>query len=406
MAKGILVINAGSTSVKFGAYRCSAAKSLDLVCRGQVEGIGSQPSLVVKNPEGKPIGAHDWVKADPLDQEGAIRFVVTWLETHQADLEVAAVGHRVLQGGPAYPGPVLVDETVISDLEKLQEIEPSHQSFEVAAIRAFARAHPKLPQVAAFDTAFHRTMPEVAQRYALPAEVAGNLIRRWGFHGISYLYISRALPRYAPTARRVIVAHLGGGASMCAMLDGKSMDTSMGLGALDGLPMATRCGAIDPEILLYLLRERKYTAIDLETLLYKKSGLMGLSGISEDMRMLNDSKAASAAEAIDYFVYQIVKFAGAYAAVLGGLDAFVFTAGIGENDPSLRAAVVQKLEWLGAKLDRAANDRNGPRISTGDSKVSFWVIPTNEELMIAQHTATLAGVWAGVSHTRLISLPS
>jgi len=394
MAKGILVINAGSTSVKFGAYSCSAAKSLDLVCRGEVEGIGSQPSFVVKNPEGKPFDAHHWQKADPLDQEGAVRFIVGWLETHQADLEIAAVGHRVLQGGPAYPEPVLVDETVISELEKLEEIEPSHQSFEVAAVRAFAKAHPKLPQVAAFDTAFHRTMPAVAQRYALPAEVAGNLIRRWGFHGISYRYISRALPRYAPKARRMIVAHLGGGASMCALLDGKSMDTSMGFGALDGLPMATRCGAIDPEILLFLLRERKYTAVELETLLYEKSGLLGLSGVSEDMRVLNDGKAPSATEAIDYFVYQIVKFAGAYTAVLGGLDAFVFTAGIGENDSRMRAAVVQKLEWLGAKLDGAANDRNGPRISTEDSKVSFWVIPTNEELMIAQDTAMLTGMWA------------
>lgn len=392
MAKGILVINAGSTSVKFGAYSWSAAKSLDLVCSGQVEGIGSQPSFVVKDPEGKPVGAHDWGAADALDQEGAIRFIVTWLETHQTDLKIAAVGHRVLQGGPAYPGPVLVDETVISELEKLEEIEPSHQSFEVDAIRAFAKAHPKLPQVAAFDTAFHRTMPAVAQRYALPAEVAGNLIRRWGFHGISYRYISGALPRYAPSARRVIVAHLGGGASMCAMLDGKSMDTSMGFGALDGLPMATRCGAIDPEILLFLLRQRKYSAIDLETLLYKKSGLLGLSGVSEDMRKLKDSKAASAAEAIDYFVYQIVKFAGAYTAALGGLDAFVFTAGIGENDPPLRAAVVQKLAWLGAKLDVNSNNSNGPRISTEDSKVSFWVIPTNEELMIAQQTTILAGI--------------
>src|SRR5271166_514265 len=260
MEKGILVINAGSTSVKFSAYSCSVAKSLDLVCCGQVEGIGSRPSFVAKGPEGKPIDADDWEDAQPLDQEGAVKYIVAWLEAHQTDLEIAAVGHRVVQGGPAYPGPVLVDETVMSELEKLEEIEPSHQPFEVDAIRAFAKAHPNLPQVAAFDTAFHRTMPAVAQRYALPAEVAGNLIRRWGFHGISYRYISRALPRYAPTARRVIVAHLGGGASMCAMLDGKSMDTSMGLGALDGLPMATRCGAIDPEILLFLMRERKYDA--------------------------------------------------------------------------------------------------------------------------------------------------
>ena len=264
MAKGILVINAGSTSIKFAAYSCGGAKSLDLVCRGQVEGIGSQPSFVVKNSNGKQVDAHDWKERDPPDPEGAIKFVLTWFETHQRDLEIAAVGHRVLQGGPAYPAPVLVDETVISELERLEEIEPSHQSFEVDAIKAVARAHPKLPQVAAFDTSFHRTMPPVAQRYALPAAVAGDLIRRWGFHGISYDYISRALPRYAPTARRVIAAHLGGGATMCAMLDGKSMDTTAGFSGLDGLPMATRCGAIDPEILLFLLRERKYTAIDLQ----------------------------------------------------------------------------------------------------------------------------------------------
>ena len=210
--------------------------------------------------------------------------------------------------------------------------------------------------------------------------------------GISYNYISQALPRYAPAARRAIVAHLGGGASMCALLDGKCMDTSMGFSAIEGLPMSTRCGAIDPEILLFLMRVMKHSAADLETLLYKKSGLLGISGISGDMRRLKDSKAASAAEAIEYFVYQIVKFAGAYTAVLGGLDAFVFTAGIGENDPPLRAAVVKKLAWLDAKLDVDANNRNGPRISTEDSKVSLWVIPTNEELMIAQHAAALVGV--------------
>jgi acetate kinase len=234
--------------------------------------------------------------------------------------------------------------------------------------------------------------PPLAQRYALPAAFAGNEIRHWGFHGISYDYISRALPRYSPTARRVIVAHLGGGASMCAMLDGRSMDTSMGFSAIEGLPMSTRCGAIDPDILLFLMKVRKHSASDLETLLYKKSGLLGVSGISGDMRALKDSNSPSAAEAIDYFVYHIVKFAGAYAAVLGGLDAFVFTAGIGENDPSLRAAVVEKLAWMGAKLDVEANNSNGPRISTGYSKVSVWVIPTNEELMIAQHTAALVGV--------------
>ncbi len=391
MAKGILIINGGSTSVKFATYRCGGADSLDPVCRGQVEGIGSQASFIVKDSKGKPLDAHDWEDAYPLDQEGALRFVITWLETNQTDLEIAAVGHRVLLGGP-YERPVLVDETVLSTLEKLETVEPSHQPFEVGPMRAIARSHPKLPQVAAFDTSFHRTMPAVAQRYALPAAITGDLIRHWGYHGISYDYISRALPRYAPTARRAIVAHLGGGASMCAMLDGKCMDTSMGFSPIDGLAMSTRCGSIDPDILLFLMRVMNLSAADLETLLYKKSGLLGISGISGDMRLLKDSKAPSAAEAIDYFVYQIVKFAGAYTAVLGGLDAFVFTAGIGENDLPLRAAVVEKLAWWGAKLDVDANNRNGPRISTEDSKVSVWVIPTNEELMIAQHTASLAGL--------------
>ena len=289
-------------------------------------------------------------------------------------------------GGSFYDKPVRVDEQVIVELEKLGTIEPSHQPFEVGAIRAVAQAHPELQQVAVFDTAYHRTLPAVAQRYALPAAI-GEEIRHWGFHGISYEYLARELPRHAPKARRVIAAHLGGGASMCAMLDGKSRDTSMGFSVIEGLPMSTRCGAIDPAILLYLMKNKKYTANDLESLLYKDSGLLGLSGSSGDMRLLREDHGPSAAAAIDYFVHHIVKFAGAYAAVLGGLDAFVFTAGIGENDPTLRAAVVERLAWLGARLDDAANSRNGPRISTEDSAVSVWVIPTDEELMIARHTA-------------------
>ena len=279
------------------------------------------------------------------------------------------------------------------DLQELGQLATSTNRritpFEVSAIRAVAQAlHPELPQVAVFDTAYHRTLPAVAQRYALPAAIAGEEIRHWGFHGISYEYLARELPRHAPNARRVIVAHLGGGASMCAMLDGKSMDTSMGFSVIEGLPhVSTRCGAIDPAILLYLMKNRQFTANDLEALLYKNSGLLGLSGSSGDMRLLREHHSPSAAEAIDFFIYHIVKFAGAYAAVLGGLDAFVFTAGIGENDPTLRAAVVERLAWLGAKLDAAANSRNGPRISTDDSAVSVWVIPTDEELMIARHTA-------------------
>jgi acetate kinase len=403
MANAFVVINTGSTSVKFAAYTGDDADSLDLVCRGQLDGIGSQPSFAAKNAKGERIDAQTWDK-ERLDREGALKFVLTWLERHEAGLEVVAVGHRVVLGGAAHERPTLVDEKVLAELEQLVPIVPSHQPFELDGIRVVAKAYPRLPQVAVFDTSFHRTMPEVAQRYALPAAVLGNEIRHWGYHGTSYDYISRALPRYAPKARRVIVAHLGGGASMCAMLDGRSMDTSMGFSATDGLPMATRCGGIDPHIPLFLLRSKRCSASELETILDQKSGLLGLSGISGDMRELKASKAPAAAAAIDHLVYHIVKFAGAYAAVLGGVDALVFTAGIGENDAQLRAKVVAKLAWMGAKLDSDANDRNGPRISTADSKVSAWVIPTNEELMIARHTATmvkkdLLPETDGVSHT-------
>jgi acetate kinase len=389
MANAFVVINAGSTSVKFAAYTGDGADSLELVCHGQLDGIGSQPGFAAKNAKGELVDAQTWDEERLLDREGALEFVLTWLERHEAGLKIVAVGHRVVLGGAAHERPTLVDERVLAELEKLVPIVPSHQPFELQAIRVLAKAYPRLPQVAVFDTSFHRTMPEVAQRYALPAAVLGNEIRHWGYHGTSYEYISHMLPRYAPKARRVIAAHLGGGASMCAMLDGRSMDTSMGFSATDGLPMATRCGGIDPHIPMFLLKSKRCSVAELETILNQKSGLLGLSGISGDMRVLKASKAPAAAAAIDHLVYQIVKFAGAYAAVLGGVDALVFTAGIGENDAQLRAKVLSKLTWMGAKLDPDANDRNGPRISTEDSKISVWVIPTNEELMIARHTAAM-----------------
>jgi len=389
MVNAFVVLNAGSTSVKFAAYTGDDPHSLDLFCRGQLDGIGSQPSFAAKDSKGKVIETRTWTKEPLLDREEALKFVIAWLQRHDAGVKVVAVGHRVVQGGVAHDQPTLVDEKVLRELEKLIPIVPSHQPFELDAIRALAKAYPRLPQAAVFDTSFHRTMPQIAQRYALPPALLGEEIRHWGYHGISYDYISRALPRYAPTARRVVAAHLGGGASMCAMLDGKSVDTSMGFSAIDGLPMATRCGGLDPHILLFLLKSKKYDAAELETILNQKSGLLGLSGISGDMRELKASKAPAAAAAIDYLVCEIVKFAGAYAAVLGGLDAFVFTAGIGENDAQLRAKVVSRLTWLGMSLDRDANARHGPRISSQDSRISVWVIPTNEELMIAQHTAAI-----------------
>lgn len=389
MANAFVVLNAGSTSVKFAAYTGDDPHALDLVCRGQLDGIGSQPSFAAKSSKGEFMETRTWNGERPLDREEALKFVIAWLERHEAGLEIVAVGHRVVQGGVAHEQPTLVDEKVLRELEKLIPIVPLHQPFELDAIRTLAKAYPTLPQVAVFDTSFHRTMPEIAQRYALPAAVLGDEIRHWGYHGISYDYISRSLPRYVPKARRVIAAHLGGGASMCAMLDGRSVDTSMGFSAVDGLPMATRCGELDPHILLFLLNSGKCSAAELETILNQKSGLLGISGISGDMRVLKTGKAPAAAAAIDYLVYQIVKFTGAYTAALDGLDAFVFTAGIGENDAQLRAEVVSRLAWLGASLDRDANERHGPRISSQDSKISVWVIPTNEELMIARHTAAI-----------------
>ena len=268
-------------------------------------------------------------------------------------------------------------------------MEPSHQSFNVRGARALAASFPGLPQVACFDNSFHRTMPEVAQIYALPKDVRDAGVRHWGYHGLSYDYISRQVPKFAPEARRVIAAHLGGGASMCAMLDGRSIETTMGFAAVAGLPMATRSGDVPADALFYLLRRKLFDDASLEKMLYERAGLLGLSGSSDDMRALQESTDPAAVAAVAYFVYAMIKYTGAYAAVLGGLDAFVFTAGIGENSAPVRAALCRKLAWLGVTLDERANASNGPRISAPDSRVSVWVIPTNEELMIAQYTLAL-----------------
>jgi len=297
----------------------------------------------------------------------------------------------VVLGGTRFESPVRIDGDVLDYLDSLASIEPSHQPFNVRAARAVAEVFPGLPQVACFDTSFHRTMPEVAQIYALPPDASDAGVRHWGYHGISYDYISRQVPKFAPKARRVIAAHLGGGASMCAMLDGRSIETTMAFSGLTGLPMATRSGDIPQDVLFYLLRCKLFDSVSLEKMLFERSGLLGLSGISGDMRVLQQSKDPRAVAAIEYFVYAMTKYVGAYASVLGGLDALVFTAGIGENSPPLRDALCRKLEWLGLKLEPQANAAGGPRISTPDSGVSVWVIPTNEELMIAQHTVALLG---------------
>ena len=389
MNDAIVVFNAGSTSLKFAAYTVDAARSLPMVCVGRIDSMQGDPEFVVKNAAGKPLDAHEWGDGHSIDHRTALHFVITWLEANLANTKVVAAGHRIVLGGTRFEVPVLIESDVLDYLDSLALMEPSHQPFNVRGARAFAEAFPGLPQVACFDTSFHRTMPDVAQTYALPQDVRDAGVRHWGYHGISYDYISRQVPKFAPDARRVIAAHLGGGASLCAMLDGRSIETTMGFAGVSGLPMATRSGDLPPGALFYLLRRKLFDDASLEKMLYERSGLLGLSSISGDMRELQQSEDPRAFAAVGHFVYAMTKYAGAYASVLGGLDAFVFTAGIGENSAPLRAALCAKLAWLGVKLDEHANASGGPRISTPDSRVSIWVIPTNEELMIAQHTLAL-----------------
>ena len=389
MGGAVVALNCGSTSVKFAAYACNDARSLAPLCRGSVDGIEENPRFAVEDASHRPLDAHAWGPGHPIDPETALHFTLTWIEEHLTT-KIGAVGHRIVLGGTRYSEPVLLDDTVLAYLDSLVLVDASHQPHNLAAVRAVAQAFPHLPQVACFDTSFHRTMPELAQIYALPQKARDAGVRHYGFHGISYDYISRQLPRYAPQAHRVIAAHLGGGASVCAMLDGKSLETSMGFGGISGLPMSTRCGDVPADALLYLLRSKVYDDATLEKALYEESGLLGLSGFSEDMHVLQASADPRARTAVAYFVYALVKYIGAYAAVLGGLDALVFTGGIGEHSAPVRAAVCTKLDWLGLTLDETTNAHNGPTISTEGSRVSAWVIPTDEQLMIAQHTVALA----------------
>jgi acetate kinase len=397
MSEAIVVFNAGSTSLKFAAFEMDAAGALPLLLRGRIDSLQAAPRFVVADGVGKPLDSYDWGEGHAIDHKAAMQFVVAWLEHRLVEIEVAAAGHRVLLGGTRFEGPVLIDDGVLDYLDSLSAMEPSHQPFNLRGARAFAAAFPSLPQVACFDTSFHRTMPTVAQTYAVPKNVRDAGVRHWGYHGISYDYIGRQLPKFVPDARRVIVAHLGGGASLCAMLDGRSVETTMGFGAMSGLPMSTRSGDVPPGALFYLLRRHMFDDASLETMLYERSGLLGLSGFSGDMRVLLESSDPLAIAAVEHFVYAMMKSTGAYWSVLGGLDAFVFTAGIGEHAAPVRAALCAKLAWLGVELDAAANAADGPRISTADSKVSVWAIPTDEERMIAQHTLALLRASDGAS---------
>jgi len=389
VADALLVFNAGSTSLKFAAYDIDEARALSLNASGSVDAIASTPRFVVQDAAGQELATHAWPSGRPIDHDEALRFALTWLQGRLADATIVGAGHRMMLGGPRYAGPVRLDTQVLKTLAAQSAMEPSHQPFNVRGARAVAAQMPELPQVACFDSSFHLTMPETARTYALPKAVRGAGIHHRGYHGLSYEYIGERMREFEPQARRVIVAHLGGGASLCAMLDGRSIETTMGFSGLSGLTMATRSGDIPPDALLYLLRSRQFDVASLEKMLYERSGLLGLSGISGDMRVLQDSEEPAAIEAVRQFVYAMTKYVGAYAAVLGGLDALVFTGGIGEHSHQVRAALCRQLASLGVALDEDANRSGSAVISASQSQVSVRTIATNEELMIARHTLAL-----------------
>jgi acetate kinase len=388
----IAVINAGSSSLKFSLF-AATGDDLDLVARGQAEGLYTAPAFVAKDADGQLLSERLWSEGTKLGHDGALDHLVPFLRERFADYRLVAVGHRVVHGGLEYAEPTRVDAAVLAALEKYVPLAPLHQPHNLAPIRALLARAPDLPQVACFDTAFHRRQPAVAQAFALPKSITERGVRRYGFHGLSYEYIAQALRNVDPRAAagKTIVLHLGNGASMCAMANGKSVASTMGFTAADGLPMGTRCGSLDPGVVLYLMDELAMDARAIEKLIYQQSGLLGVSGISSDMRTLEASTDPAAKVAIDLFVYRIGRELGSLAAALGGLDAMIFTGGIGENSVRLRERVCIDAAWLGVELDRAANDARGPRITVRGSRVAAWVIPTNEELMIARHTRNALG---------------
>jgi acetate kinase len=390
MDNALLILNAGSSSLKFAVYQADMAGGLQAEYRGAIEEIGRHGRFQVFHAPDAD-GEVDLVVA-PADHEQALHLLLDWLETRHPGLEFRAAGHRVVHGGADFSHPVRVDETVLAKLEHLIPLSPLHQPHNLSAIRALTRLRPQLPQVACFDTAFHHTLPAVARNFALPRELSARGIRRYGFHGLSYEYIASVLPDYLGDAAdgRVVVAHLGNGASLCAMRQRQSVETSMSFTPLDGIPMGSRCGALDPGVLLYLLREEGMALEQLNDLLHHRCGLLGVSGLSGDVRELLASDTPHAAEALDLFAYRISQAIASHAVALDGIDALVFTAGIGEHAAPVRAAICQRLAWLGLSLDNAANHRHGPCISQADSRVSIWVIPTNEELVIARHAWALA----------------
>lgn len=388
MSGTILILNAGSSSIKFQLFALAAGDGLERQLKGLVEGIGTHPHLSAVGKDGQSLVDTSWATEGQKDGAAALDRVLDCLTKELHGEVPSAIGHRVVHGGTRFTRPAVIDDDVVAALERLVPLAPLHQPGNLAPILALRRRLPELPQVACFDTAFHRGHPEVADRFAIPAWLHEEGVRRYGFHGLSYEYIATALGEIAPplAAGRVVVAHLGNGASICALKAGQSIDSSMSFTALDGLPMGTRPGQIDPGVLLHLVATKGWNAARLERFLYHECGLKGLSGLSNDMRDLLGSGEPAARLAVDYFVYRIIRETGALAAALGGLDGLVFTAGIGERSPEIRARVAAGLAWLGLELDEARNRAHGPEISKPGSRVSAWAIPTDEERMIARHT--------------------
>ncbi len=383
----IAVLNAGSSSIKFSLFVVHG-DTLELTVHGQTQGLYTAPRFLPKDAAGRVLGEKSWDDGVGLGHDGALDHLLAFLRAELAHHRLVGVGHRIVHGGLDYSLPVRVDASVLATLEKLVPLAPLHQPHNLAPIRALLVRSPELPQVACFDTAFHRAQPLIAQAFALPKTITDRGVRRYGFHGLSYEYIAEVLANHDARAARgkVIVLHLGNGSSMCAIANGRSVATTMGFTAADGLPMGTRCGNLDPGVMLYLMDELRMDARAIENLIYQQSGLLGVSGISSDMRTLEASADPAAKAAIDLYIYRIARELGSLAAALNGLDAIVFTAGIGEHSASLRERVCRGAAWLGVELDQRANEANGPRLSSPASRVRAWAIPTDEELMIARHT--------------------
>lgn len=390
--KAILVVNAGSSSLKFQLFENEPGPRVKRLLKGQLDGIGVRPRLRATKADGAIAIDRMYSPEEVGDLPAAIQVTAEWLRGTE-NVDLAAIGHRVVHGGPEYSEPILVRPEALDRLARYIPLAPLHQPNNLAPIRTILELRPELPQVACFDTAFHRGHGPLADHFAIPEELYAEGVRRYGFHGLSYEYIADRLPQIAPELAygRVIVAHLGSGASMCALAGGRSIESTLGFTALDGLPMGTRPGQIDPGVVLYLLTEKRMDAGTVQRFLYNECGLKGLSGVSNDMRELEASADPRAAFAIEFFVYRIALNAGMLAAALGGVDGFVFTAGIGENSAMIRARVAARLAWLGAKLAPEANARGQTLISSPDSRVAIYVLPTDEELMIARHTLAVVG---------------